>query len=60
MRENMTSHEDTWLDIGAVMMNFDAIASQRDNIDWTMGAPADIAALKIPEEYEVAAYYDWE
>ena len=58
-RENMTSHEDTWLDIGAVMMNFDAIASQQDDVDWIMGAPAGIGSLKLPEDYEVAAYYDW-
>ena len=58
-REEMTSDKDTFLDLGATMFNFDAIASQQDDIDWVMGAPVDIAGLGIPEEYEIAAFYEW-
>lgn len=58
-REEMTSTVDTLLDIGATMLNFDAIASQQDWIDWEMGAPSDIEAIGIPEEYKAVAYYNW-
>ena len=58
-REEMTSDLDTLLDLGATMLNFDAIASQQDEIDWIMGAPADIASIGVPEDYEIAAYYEW-
>ena len=56
----MTLDQDTFLDLGATMMNFDAIASQQDDVDWVMGAPAGIDGLGIPEEYEIAAYYEWD
>lgn len=59
-REEMTLDQDTFLDLGATMMNFDAIASQQDDVDWVMGAPAGIDGLGIPEEYEIAAYYEWD
>ena len=59
-REEMTSDADTLLDLGATMMNFNAVASQQDDIEWTLGAPAGISSLDIPEEYEVAAYYEWD
>ena len=58
-KEEMTSVIDTGLDIGATMMNFDAIASQQDWIDWVMGAPEGIETIGIPEEYVVVGYYDW-
>lgn len=32
-------------DIGATMMNFDAIASQQDWVDWKMGAPDGIETV---------------
>lgn len=58
-REEMTSDQDTLLDLGATMLNFDAIASQQDDVDWIMGAPAGIASLEVPDDYEIAAYYEW-
>ena len=59
-REEMTLDQDTFLDLGATMLNFDAIASQQDDVDWVMGAPAGIDELGIPEDYEIAAYYEWD
>ena len=58
--EDMTNDNDTLLDIGATMLNFDAIASQQDQVDWTMGSPGGTEDLGIPEHYEVVAYYDWD
>ena len=57
--EEMTSDKDTKLDLGATMMNFDAVASEHDWVDWKMGAPAGIEDIGIPEEYKAAAYYEW-
>ena len=56
----ITNDNDTLLDIGATMLNFDAIASQQDQVDWTMGSPGGTEDLGIPEHYEVVAYYDWD
>ena len=36
---------------GATMLNFDAIASQQDQVDWTMGSPGGTEDLGIPEQY---------
>lgn len=58
--EDMTNDNDTLLDIGATMLNFDAIASQQDQVNWTMGSPGGTEDLGIPEHYEVVAYYDWD
>lgn len=59
-KEDMTSVKDTLLDIGATMLNFDAIASQQDYIDWQMGAPEGAESIGMPEEYDAVAYYNWD
>lgn len=59
-QEEMTSYNDTLLDLGATMKNFDAIASERDYVDWELGEPEDISRLKIPESFRVIAYYNWQ
>ncbi len=58
--EEMTSLNDTLLDYGATMKNFDAVASERDHVDWVMGEPENTTGLRIPESYRVIAYYNWE
>lgn len=59
-KEEMTSLKDTRLDIGATMFNFDAIASEVDWVDWTMGEPEGIEDCCLPDEYDAVAYYNWE
>lgn len=58
-KEEMTTINDTKLDIGATMFNFDAVASEHDWVDWHMGAPEGIEECCLPEEYEAVAYYNW-
>ena len=58
--EDMTSVKDSRLDFGATMFNFDAIASERDYVDWKMGAPEDIESVGIPDNYRAVAFYNWE
>ncbi len=59
-KEEMTSRKDTMLDAGATMLNFDAIASQQDWVDWVMGAPDGIETVGIPDEYDAVASYEWD
>jgi len=58
-QEDMTSGKDTLLDIGATMLNFDAIASQQDDVDWELGEPEGIESVGLPEDYKAVAYYNW-
>ena len=58
-KEDMTTEDDTYLDIGAVMFNFYSVFTEDYHGDgsWHLGQPEDISELGAPEEYEVVGYY---
>ncbi|MEE8885177.1 MAG: nitroreductase family protein [Eubacteriales bacterium] len=61
-KEEMVTENDTYLDIGATMLNFAAVMEEENGPrgPWKMGVPDTIGDTKKPDEYEIYAYYDLE
>ncbi len=59
-KEEMTTEDDTMLDLGAVMRNFTAVYQEHSMHahQWKCGAPADVLVENVPDEYNLAAYFD--
>ena len=59
-KEEMVTENDTYLDIGAAMLNFAAVMEDENGPrgPWKMGIPDTIGDTKKPDEYEIYAYYD--
>lgn len=59
-KEEMVDENDTLLDIGAAMLNFDAVIEEENGASgkWQLGVPTTIGDTKKPDEYEIVAWYD--
>jgi len=59
--EEMTTEDDTALDLGATMLNFTSVFETRNssNGKWTFGTPDDMDSVGVPKEWLVVAHYDF-
>ena len=60
-KEEVTSVEDTRLDLGAVMLNFTMAYAELNSQGrtFTLGEPAKLEPVGNPEEYILAAYFEY-
>ncbi len=60
-KEEMTTEDDTRLDLGAVMFNFSAVYHEHavQTHQWKCGEPAEtLPEVNAPEDYHLAAYFE--
>lgn len=58
-KEEMTSENDTRLDVGAVMFHFHTAYKENygRNLQWQSGVPDNLPDFGAPDEYKVVGYY---